>query len=199
MYQDLKLSQLLEDVFSAISHKIEDVLGKSNIKISTTPPRIVEDIMDLVISGGERIVVREGFNRNDLDRVFENVDVEIYLSVSKDSDLKDYQGWDGFVYLLDKRMDFEIEEMLTNLARHADFENRTPDVSLDLDSREEALLLTFKDNAESFNLLDHPDPKIGGELEEAELGGLGVYLTKQYAKEIQYGQENGYNILKIFL
>ena len=95
---------------------------------------------------------------------------------------------------------FVCEEILTNLARHASFENRTPDVSLKLDSLEqEALSLTFKDNAKSFNLLNYPDPKIGGDLEETELGGLGIYLTKQYAKDIQYCYENDYNILKILL
>ncbi len=95
---------------------------------------------------------------------------------------------------------FVCEEMLTNLARHANFEDRTPDVSLNLDTTEqEALLLTFKDNAKSFNLLNYPDPKIGGDLEETELGGLGIYLTKQYAKNIQYCYENDYNILKVLL
>ncbi|MCD6211526.1 MAG: ATP-binding protein [Sulfurovum sp.] len=95
---------------------------------------------------------------------------------------------------------FVCEEILTNLQRHADFEKRKPDISLNLDTLEqETLLLTFKDNAESFNLLDYPDPKIGGDLEETELGGLGIYLTKQYAKNIQYCYENDYNILKVLL
>jgi anti-sigma regulatory factor (Ser/Thr protein kinase) len=95
---------------------------------------------------------------------------------------------------------FVFEEILTNLARHADFENKIPNVSLNLDTQEqEALLLTFRDNAKSFNLLDHPDPEIGGDLEEKELGGLGIYLTKQYAKKIQYCYEDDYNILKILL
>ena len=95
---------------------------------------------------------------------------------------------------------FVCEEILTNLARHADFENRTPDVSLKLNILEQkALLLTFRDNTKSFNLLDHPDPEIGGDIEETKLGGLGIYLTKQYAKEIQYCYEDDYNILKILL
>ncbi len=95
---------------------------------------------------------------------------------------------------------FVSEEILSNLARHAHFENRTPDVSLKLDTGEqETLLLTFKDNAKSFNLLDHPDPEIGGDIEETQLGGLGIYLTKQYATNIQYTYENGYNTLEILL
>jgi anti-sigma regulatory factor (Ser/Thr protein kinase) len=95
---------------------------------------------------------------------------------------------------------FICEEILINLARHANFENKTPDISLNLDTIEqEALLLTFKDNAKSFNLLNYPDPKIGGDLEETELGGLGIYLTRQYAKNIQYCYKNDYNILKVLL
>jgi anti-sigma regulatory factor (Ser/Thr protein kinase) len=95
---------------------------------------------------------------------------------------------------------FVCEEILTNFARHASFENRIPEVSLNVDALDqEALLLTFKDNAQSFNLLEYPDPKIGGDLEETELGGLGIYLTKQYAKDIQYCHEDEFNILKILL
>lgn len=95
---------------------------------------------------------------------------------------------------------FVAEEMLSNLIRHADFNHRTPDVLFTLESTEQlALLLTFKDNANAFNILDYPDPKIGGTLEEAALGGLGIYLTKQYAQNIQYCYENGYNILKVLL
>ena len=95
---------------------------------------------------------------------------------------------------------FVCEEILTNLARHASFENKTPAVSLKLDTLAQAALrLTFKDNSKSFNLLEYPDPKIGGDLEETELGGLGIYLTKQYAKDIQYCYENDYNILKVLL
>ncbi len=95
---------------------------------------------------------------------------------------------------------FVCEEMITNLARHADFGERKPDISLKLDTLEqETLLLTFKDNAQPFDLLDYPEPKIGGDLEETALGGLGIYLTKQYAKNIQYCYENNYNILKVLL
>jgi len=111
---------------------------------------------------------------------------------------------EAFVPKLDPQLHYKAtfvsEEILTNLARHADFEKRTPDVSLNLDTRkQETLLLTFRDNAKSFNLLDHPDPEIGGDIEETELGGLGIYLTKQYAKDIQYCHEDEFNILKILL
>jgi len=95
---------------------------------------------------------------------------------------------------------FVCEEILTNLARHADFGNRKPDVFLKLERVEaDRLVITFQDNAEPFDILAYPDLKMERNIEEAALGGLGIYLTKQYAKDIEYRYEKGYNILKILL
>lgn len=95
---------------------------------------------------------------------------------------------------------FVCEEILTNLQRHADFENRIPNVTLALESVEkEGLKLIFKDNSKAFNLLDFPDPNINAGLEERDVGGLGIFLSKKYARSLQYNYENAYNILKIIL
>ena len=95
---------------------------------------------------------------------------------------------------------FVCEEILTNLQRHAGFENRIPSVTLSLESIEEqGLQLIFKDNSQAFNLLDFPDPNINAGLKERDAGGLGIFLTKKYAKSLQYKYENTYNILKIVL
>lgn len=92
------------------------------------------------------------------------------------------------------------EEILTNLARHADFEGRDKDVTLSLVCNEDhTLQLTFKDNSKAFNFLDRPDPDINIPIEERIPGGLGVFLSKKYARELQYHCEKGYNILKILL
>ncbi len=130
--------------------------------------------------------------------------ITIDLSNMEQSLLLVEQQLEAFVPNLDPKQHYKAtfvsEEILTNLARHADFANRIPDVSFTVNTTEEkALLLTFKDNANAFNMLEYPDPKIGGELEDAALGGLGIYLTKQYAQNIQYSYENEYNIVKILL
>ncbi|MEA1891088.1 MAG: ATP-binding protein [Campylobacterota bacterium] len=93
---------------------------------------------------------------------------------------------------------FICEEILTNLARHADFTNETPDVSLSLDTNS-TTTLTFKDNAAKFNMLEYPDPDISSDIDERNLGGLGIYLSKKYSKNISYSYENNCNILKVTL
>jgi serine/threonine-protein kinase RsbW len=95
---------------------------------------------------------------------------------------------------------FICEEILTNLQRHADFEERKSDITLSFSLLEEnTLQLIFKDNSKAFNLLDFPDPNINASLEERETGGLGIFLSKKYAKILQYNYENAYNILKVVL
>jgi len=98
------------------------------------------------------------------------------------------------------KANFVCEEILTNLARHADFEKREAKVDLDIDvSEDKTLHLTFRDNAKAFNLLDFPDPEMDTPLEEMSLGGLGIFLTKQYANRLNYRYDRPFNILEVAL
>jgi len=95
---------------------------------------------------------------------------------------------------------FICEEIITNLARHANFEERKPDVSLSyVFVAPDTLQLYFKDNSNYFNLLEFPNPDLNTNLNDTETGGLGIFLTKKYAKAMQSDYKNGYNILKIVL
>jgi anti-sigma regulatory factor (Ser/Thr protein kinase) len=124
--------------------------------------------------------------------------IQIQLNKLQDtlSNIEDY-----FSYLDAKllyKVIFISEEILTNLKRHATFLKKDPDISLSIQTSN-TIQLTFKDNAEAFNILEYPDADIDADIQNRKLGGLGIYLTKQYAKEIYYFYKDGYNILKIIL
>ena len=106
------------------------------------------------------------------------------------------------LYELDAKLRYKVmfitEEVLTNLARHAEFQDRAPDVTLKVQTSPTPQL-KFKDNAEKFNMLEYPDPNIDEDIERRALGGLGIFLTKKYAKNIEYLYENGYNTLRVLL
>ena len=92
------------------------------------------------------------------------------------------------------------EELLSNLARHADFGNRLPEVTLSLDHADQrGVQLTCSDNAEPFDIREFPDPEPARKIEQRRLGGLGIYLLKKYAKHIDYSSKQGRNILRITL
>ena len=124
--------------------------------------------------------------------------IQIELDNLKDSFNRIEEQCSDFDANLMYKVMFISEEIITNLARHADFQARTPDVILSLETTHN-LLLTFKDNAKKFNMLEYPDPNIEEDVQVRELGGLGIFLTKKYAKKIEYLYEDGYNILRIEL
>ena len=57
--------------------------------------------------------------------------------------------------------------------------------------------MEFIDNGTVFNPLLKEDPKFPDCIEDAEIGGLGIYLTKKLADELEYNHINDENHLKI--
>ena len=98
---------------------------------------------------------------------------------------------------LSHKIMFIAEEIITNIIRHGDFGTNEKQISFNLDIKNN--ILTFMDNAKEFNMLTHPDPDITLDIKERVPGGLGIYLTKKYAKSIKYSYENGFNILKLYI
>jgi len=92
------------------------------------------------------------------------------------------------------------EEILTNLASHGNFGNRSPEVTLALDlTDQQAVHLIFNDNGAPFDLRSFPDPDLDCGIENRQPGGLGIYLLKKYARHIDYHSKQGFNILKATL
>jgi len=111
---------------------------------------------------------------------------------------------DKYLDGVDDKMKFKVmficEELLTNLVRHADFEDRTPSITLDIESdKKSGFVMEYRDNSKAFNLQEHKDPNIDAKIEERELGGLGIYLVKKYAPNLEYKQEDGFNVLRLSL
>ena len=83
-------------------------------------PRCFEDVMDLVISGADKVVIRRSFDG--MDRVFREVDVELYLSISNETEIG-MHNWSGYILFIDDGS-LKIPEDLDNIyivARHKDF------------------------------------------------------------------------------
>ena len=55
----------------------------------------------------------------------------------------------------------------------------------------------FSDHGKKFDPLAHADPDTSLALEEREIGGLGIYLTKQFMDSVEYEYVGDKNILTI--
>jgi hypothetical protein len=72
--------------------------------------------MDLVVAGADRIIIREGFREEDIGKIFDEIEANVYLSVSVDalSNVHDYE-WSGYVYLANGKIDLKTREFLSTL------------------------------------------------------------------------------------
>ena len=85
------------------------------------------------------------------------------------------------------------EEIFVNIASYSDSDF----VNVNAEYENQTLTLEFIDDGIPFNPLLKEDPETPAAIEEVEIGGLGIFLTKQMADEISYEYFNGENHLKI--
>lgn len=99
----------------------------------------------------------------------------------------------GLIQKENLQVDLILEEVFANIVQYsnskyidvyADFENQT-------------LTVEFVDNGIPFNPLLKEDPELPDNIDDAQIGGLGIFLTKEMADELYYQYINGENHLKI--
>ena len=94
------------------------------------------------------------------------------------------------------QMELVIEEIFVNVASYA----YRPNVGLVTICKEfepESIVISFIDRGVDYNPLKHQDPDINAELEDRDIGGLGIFLIKKNVDEISYERKDGQNILTI--
>ena len=94
-----------------------------------------------------------------------------------------------------EEINLALEELISNIILHGygSEENRGIDVSLDLVG--DTLHIVITDDAQPFNPLEIDDPDIDLPVEERQIGGLGVFLTKQVMDKLEYEVRDGRNVV----
>ncbi len=57
--------------------------------------------------------------------------------------------------------------------------------------------ITFLDHGVPFDPLAKADPDLSLDAEERQIGGLGIFLTRQIMDDVAYAYKNGQNILTL--
>ncbi len=91
-----------------------------------------------------------------------------------------------------------VEELLVNIANYA-YAPDTGKVKVILEKHHDpkGVTITFMDHGIPYNPLKKPDPDITLSAEERKIGGLGIYLVKQYMDEVFYEYKDNTNIMKV--
>lgn len=94
------------------------------------------------------------------------------------------------------QMELVIEEIFVNIANYAyNPEIGTATFCIEFEDRPSAVLMTFIDNGKPYNPLEKTDPDTTLDIDERDIGGLGIFLVKKNVDEIAYKYEGGQNIL----
>ncbi len=94
------------------------------------------------------------------------------------------------------QIDLCVEEIFVNIAHYAYAPaSGTALVRCAVEQNPRRLTISLTDGGKPFNPLDHADPDITLALEERDIGGLGIFLTKKYMDSVTYEYLDGRNIL----
>ena len=95
-----------------------------------------------------------------------------------------------------------LEEIISNIFKYAYEEDEEKEVLINMKFTEKSLIIRIEDEGISFNPLNHEEPDTEMELEEREIGGLGIHLVKNIIDKIDYsrvGQKNVLTLIKNFI
>ena len=90
-------------------------------------------------------------------------------------------------------IDLIVEEVFANIVDYS----KTDFIIVNAEFRNSILTVEFIDNGIEFNPLLKENPILPDDIDEAQIGGLGIFLTKEIADELNYRYINGENHLKI--
>jgi len=93
--------------------------------------------------------------------------------------------------------DLCANEAVTNIISYGYTDQDEHEIILDIACSGNMLCLSIEDDGSPFNPLEKPEHLAPHNLEEAQIGGLGVDLILKMMKECHYTRINGKNIFKM--
>jgi serine/threonine-protein kinase RsbW len=90
-----------------------------------------------------------------------------------------------------------VEEVLVNICRYA-YDDATGEVEIRCTQAETPhLLIEFIDTGKPFNLLTLPPPDLTADVEQRQVGGLGIVLIRALVDQITYCRAGNRNVLRL--
>ena len=89
------------------------------------------------------------------------------------------------------------EEIFANISDYAYPETPNGQAELITDMKDNTYMVAFIDSGQKYNPLERKDPDVTADLKTRKIGGLGIYIAKKCADEIEYFYDNNHNILRM--
>ena len=94
------------------------------------------------------------------------------------------------------QIDLAVEEIFVNIASYAYAPGEGPAaVKVEVPEDRSSATITFRDRGVPYDPLAREDPDVSSLASDRQIGGLGVFLTKQLMDEVRYEYKDGQNVL----
>ncbi len=104
---------------------------------------------------------------------------------------KEWQLTDQFIL----QLNLALDELFTNIVSYGYDSEPKQLISFTLAHKRDAIEITMCDNGKPFNPTIPDDPDMEVPLDEKEIGGLGIFLARQYTDTLDYRREDDQNIV----
>lgn len=91
-----------------------------------------------------------------------------------------------------------VDEICANVIIHANKNNESPFIEIDLRVDEEGIEVAILDGGKKFSLLSQQDPNLQTLIEKRQKGGIGIMLIKRIMDKIEYIRDNNHNIHRLY-
>lgn len=90
-----------------------------------------------------------------------------------------------------------VDEIVANIINYAYPDQMEHEFSLNIIKENDRVCIKIVDGGIPFDPLNHKDPDTSAEIEERQIGGLGIFLVKQLSEYVEYSRIDDRNQLDI--
>src|SRR5207247_7141174 len=90
---------------------------------------------------------------------------------------------------------FLLDEIVINIISHGYDDQREHQILVTLALENGVLAIRVEDDGRPFNPLDVPGPNLDLPIEERPIGGLGIYIARSIADQMDFRRDSGRNLL----
>ena len=97
------------------------------------------------------------------------------------------------------KLELALEEILVNVVHYAYPEGTIGTVDIGCRADASGISICICDSGRAFNPLEKETPDLNLGIEDRQIGGLGIFLTREMVDDIQYRRENDRNVISFFV
>jgi len=86
-----------------------------------------------------------------------------------------------------------IDELVTNSIKYGWTDSLEHVIQVELEIADGRLAITVRDDGRPFNPLDVPEPDLSGDIDERQIGGLGIHLLRKVSDAMTYERRDDRN------